>query len=52
MFEYGALLNSSPGEQTHSAWYSLTNFLRDVPCYWYIAAIVLSVTFFKLLVKK
>jgi len=52
MLEYGALLNSSAGEQLHSAWYGLTNLLRDVPFYWYIVAIVLSVTLFKLLVKK
>lgn len=52
MFGYGALLDSSLGEQLRTVWYDFSNLVGDVPFYWYIAAFVVLLLFIKLLAKK
>ena len=52
MVGYGALINSDLMNQLSNALSSLANTLRDVPFYWYIAALAGMFIFFKLLIKK
>jgi len=52
MVGYGALINSDLMNQLNNAMNSLANTLREVPFYWYIAALAGMFIFFKLLIKK
>lgn len=52
MVGYGALINSDMINQLNNALNSLASTLREVPFYWYIAALAGMFIFFKLLIKK
>ncbi len=52
MVGYGALINSDLMNQLHNALNNLVSTLKEVPFYWYIAALAVIFVFFKLLVKK
>jgi len=52
MVGYGALINSDMMNQLNNALNSLVNTLKEVPFYWYIAALAVMFIFFKLLIKR
>ena len=52
MVGYGALINSDFMNQLNNALNSVVSTLKEVPFYWYIAALALMFVFFKLLIKK
>ena len=52
MVGYGALINSDLMNQLNNALNNVVSTLKEVPFYWYIAALALMFVFFKLLIKK
>ena len=52
MVGYGALINSDLMNQLNNGLNSLVNTLKEVPFYWYIAALIGMFVLFKLLIKK
>jgi hypothetical protein len=52
MVGYGALINSDLMNQLNNALNSMVNTLKEVPFYWYIAALIGIFVLFKLLIKK
>ena len=50
MVGYGALINSDLMNQLNNALNSMVNTLKEVPFYWYIAALIGMFVLFKLLI--
>lgn len=40
MVEYAVIASRNFGESFHNIWLDVSNFLNDIPPYWYIVAVI------------